>query len=259
MNQPNKIKALIVDDEQLARKMIRRLLDGHGEIEIIGECENGREAITAIETAQPDLVFLDIQMPEVDGFAVLESLTGKHLPHIVFVTAYDQYAIRAFEVHALDYLLKPFDRERFEQALERALAQIESEKDSHLNQRLLSLLGEHTGATNYLGRMIIKNDGRVFFLKTDEIFWIEAQGNYVLLYTERQKHFFREAISSLESKLDPHQFKRIGRSAIVNLDQVRELQVWSRGDYKVVLRNGAELKLSHRYRENLSKYLGGNL
>jgi len=254
-----KIKVLIVDDEQPARMMIRRLLDGRAEIEIVGECENGLEAVAAIESKQPNLVFLDVQMPEVDGFAVIESLTAKPLPHIVFVTAYDQYAVRAFEVNALDYLLKPFDRERFDQALERAVAQIESRKQDDLGERLLSLLDGHGEAANRLEHLIIKGDGRVFFLKTAEIFWIEAQGNYVLLHTDKQKHFFREPISSLEKKLDPRRFRRIGRGAIVNLEYVRELQTWSRGDYLVVLKNGAELKLSHRYRENLAKYLGGNL
>lgn len=254
-----KIKVLIVDDEQPARTMIRRLLDGRAEIEIVGECENGSEAVAAIEAKQPNLVFLDVQMPEVDGFAVIEKLAGKSLPHIVFVTAYDQYAVRAFETGALDYLLKPFDRERFDQALGRAVAQIEARNQDDLGERLLSLLDGRGDAANYLERLIIKANGRVFFLKTAEIFWIEAQGNYVLLHTDKQKHFFRASVSSLENKLDPRRFCRIGRSAIVNLEYIRELQTWSRGDYLVVLKNGAELKLSHRYRENLAKYLGGSL
>jgi two-component system LytT family response regulator len=259
MLETSKIKILIVDDERPARMMIRHLLGGRKEIEIAGECENGREAIAAIEAIKPDLVFLDVQMPEVDGFEVIKSLAGKMPPQIVFVTAYDQYAVRAFEVHALDYLLKPFDRERFEQALTRAVSQIESEKKGDFERRLFSLLKERESSAEYLERFIIKANGRVFFLKSDEIMWIEAEANYVALHAEKQTHLFREAISSLETKLDPRRFRRIGRSAIVNLDFVRELQVWSRGDYKVILKNGAELKLSHRYRDNLSKYLGGNL
>ncbi len=254
-----KIKVLIVDDEQPARTMIRRLLDNRAEIEIVGECENGLEAVAAVESKKPNLVFLDVQMPEVDGFAVIEKIAGKPLPHIVFVTAYDQYAVRAFEKGALDYLLKPFDRERFDRALTRAVAQIESRRQDDLGERLLALLDERNEAVSPLERLFIKGDGRVFFLKTDEIFWIEAQGNYVLLHADKQKHFLREPIGSLENKLDPRRFCRIGRGAIVNLEYVRELQTWSRGDYLVVLKNGEQLKLSHRYRENLAKSLGGNL
>ncbi len=254
-----KIKVLIVDDERPARSIIRRLLEGRPDVEVVGECENGLEAVAAIESKKPNLVFLDVQMPELDGFAVIESLSAKALPSIIFVTAYEQHAVRAFEIHALDYLLKPFDSERFEQALGRAIAQIENQQQGDLGGRLLSLLSARDGATNYLERLIIKSNGRVFFLNTAEIFWIEAQGNYVLLHTEEGKHSFREPISSLESKLEPRRFRRVGRSAIVNLEYVRELQTWSRGDYKIVLKNGAQLKLSHRFRENLTKHLGGNL
>jgi two-component system LytT family response regulator len=255
------IKVLIVDDERPARTMIRALLGGRDEIEIVGECENGQEAIGAIVSRQPDLIFLDVQMPETDGFEVIERLAGSEsLPHIVFVTAYDQYAVRAFEKGALDYLLKPFDRERFERALKRAVSQIQSRKQEDFGERLLSLLNERGGAADeYLERLIVKREGRVFFLKTADIFWIQAEGNYVLLHTERQKHYFREPISSLENKLDPRRFRRIGRGAIVNLEAVSELQQWSRGDYLVILKNGVELKLSHRYRENLSRHFGGNL
>lgn len=254
-----KIKVLIVDDERPSRLMIRRLLEDRANVEIVGECENGMEAIAAIESKELNLIFLDVQMPEIDGFAVIEKLSGKPLPHIVFVTAYDQYAVRAFEVNALDYLLKPFDRERFEQALERAVAEIENRKQDDLSERLLSLLNRRDGASSYLERLIIKANGRVFFLKTNEICWIEAQGNYVLLHSEREKHFFRETISNLELNLDQRRFCRIGRGAIVNLEYVRELQTWSHGDYKVVLKNGEQLKLSHRFRQNFSKHFGGNL
>jgi two-component system LytT family response regulator len=252
-----KIKALIVDDEPLARSMTRRMLDGHAKIELVGECESGEEAVAAIRTQKPDLVFLDVQMPGLDGFAVIEALASERLPQIIFITAYDQYAVRAFDVHALDYLLKPFDRERFEQALRRAVRRIETEQSGKLNERILSLLAERE--PRYLERFIIKAEGRVFFLKADEIEWIEAEGNYVTLHAGGKGHLFREAISSLETKLDPRKFQRIGRSAIVNLDSIRELQPWFRGDYKIILHDGAELKLSHRFRDNLNKYLGGSL
>lgn len=254
-----KIKALLVDDEPLARALVRRLLDGHPDVEIIGECENGAEAIAAITTRAPDLVFLDVQMPEQDGFAVIAALPVARLPHIIFVTAYDQYALRAFEVHALDYLLKPFDRARFAAALERAVQQIRNDQSGAATERILSLLEAKRGAAPYVERFAIKEDGRVFFLKTGEIAWIEAEGNYVILHVGKKRHLFREAISNLENRLDPHLFQRIGRSAIVNLDCVRELQSWSRGDYKVILHDGTELKLSHRYRDNLNQFLGGTL
>jgi two-component system LytT family response regulator len=252
-----KIKTLIVDDEPLARSMARRMLDSHANIELAGECESGEEAVAMIRTLKPDLVFLDVQMPGLDGFAVIEALASERLPQIIFITAYDQYAVRAFDVHALDYLLKPFDRERFEQALGRAVRQIESEQSGKLNDRILSMLAERE--PRYLERFIIKTEGRVFFLKADEIEWIEAEGNYVTLHAGGKGHLFREAISSLEARLDPRKFQRIGRSAIVNLDSVRELQPWFRGDYKIILHDGTELKLSHRFRDNLNKYLGGSL
>jgi two-component system, LytTR family, response regulator len=253
------LRVLIVDDEPLARRMVRRMLHDHHEVEIVGECESGLEAIASIRATRPDLVFLDVQMPELDGFAVIEALKSDSLPHIIFVTAYDQYAVRAFEVHALDYLLKPFDAERFAQALSRAIRQINGEKSGDLSERVLALLAENKEPSRYVERLIIKTDGRVFFLKTDEIEWIEAEGNYVALHVGKKRYLFREAISSLEKELDPRKFQRIQRSAIVNIDCIRELQPWFRGDYRVVLQDGTELKLSHRYKENLDKYLGGSL
>jgi two-component system, LytTR family, response regulator len=252
------IRALIVDDEPPGRMLVRKMLHDAPEVEIVGECENGYEAIEAVKSRCPDLMFLDVQMPEVDGFAVLEALEPDELPHVIFVTAYDKYALRAFEVHALDYLLKPFDRERFKEALERARRQIFSEGTS-LNRQLLALLAENKSQQQHLERLIIKTEGRVFFLKTDEVEWIEAQGNYVALHVRKKKYLFRESISSLVTRLDPRRFQRIGRSAIVNIDYIRELQPWFRGDYKVILQDGSELKLSHRYRENLHKHLGGTL
>lgn len=253
------ITALIVDDEPPARSLVRRLLASHREIVIAGECESGLEAVAAIRAHAPDLIFLDVQMPELDGFGVIEALTDERLPHIVFITAYDQYAVRAFEAQALDYLLKPFDRERFEQALHRALQHIRNEQSGDATERILAVLAEQQREARHAERFVIKEEGRVFFLKADEIEWIEAEGNYVILHAGKQRHLFREAISNLETRLDPRRFQRIGRSAIVNLDCIRELQPWFRGDYKVILRDGTELKLSHRYREHLNRYLSGSL
>jgi len=249
---------LIVDDEALGRTLVRRMLDAHQEVEIVGEATSGQEAIAAIETDAPDLVFLDVQMPETDGFAVLETMKGKQ-PAIIFVTAYDEFAVRAFEVNALDYLLKPYDRKRFEQAFERAVRQIQNQKNTSVGEQILSLLSETRIPAQFIERFIIKASGRIFFLKAEEVVWISSEGNYVLLHTAPKNHIFREAISNLEQKLNPHKFRRINRSAIVNLDFVRELQPWFRGDHKVILQNGTELKLSHRYRQNLNRNFGGSI
>ena len=258
MSENNKIRVLIVDDEALGRTLVRRMLDAHQEVEIVGEATSGQEAIAAIETDAPDLVFLDVQMPETDGFAVLETMKGKQ-PAIIFVTAYDEFAVRAFEVNALDYLLKPYDRKRFEQAFERAVRQIQNQKNTSVGEQILSLLSETRIPAQFIERFIIKASGRIFFLKAEEVVWISSEGNYVLLHTAPKNHIFREAISNLEQKLNPHKFRRINRSAIVNLDFVRELQPWFRGDHKVILQNGTELKLSHRYRQNLNRNFGGSI
>ena len=255
----SKLRVLIVDDEPLGRNMVRRMLAGHSDVEVIGECENGHDAITAIKTEAPDVVFLDVQMPEIDGFAVLEAFQPNELPLVIFVTAYDQYAVQAFEIHALDYILKPFDQDRFEQALSRVKHQIKSDKLSQSAERILALLADRRPSPNYIDRFIIKADGRVFFLKVDEVEWIQAEGNYVSLHVRKGKYLFRETISNLETQLEPRKFQRIQRSIIVNIDCIRELQPWSRGDYRVVLFDGTELKLSHRYRDNLDRYVGGSL
>jgi len=253
MKPAEKIRALIVDDEPLARTAIRNILKHHSEVEIAAECEGGAEAIAAVEALAPDLVFLDIQMPELDGFAVMEAIGRERMPRVIFVTAYDQYAVRAFEVHALDYLLKPFDLERFDEALDRAKRELQSPA---WTERVLALLQE-SRASDYLQRVIIRQQGRVFFVAAGEIDWIEAQGNYVNLHGLGKAYLFREAMGSLEAKLDPRKFRRIHRSAIVNIDSIRELRPCFHGDYDVVLHDGTELKLSYRFRGNFEKdFLG---
>ena len=253
MKPVDRIRALIVDDEPLARTAIRNMLRRHPEVEITGECDAGAAAIEAIESSIPDLVFLDIQMPEVDGFAVMEAIGRERMPRVIFVTAYDQYAVRAFEVHALDYLLKPFDRERFDEALHRAKQELQSPA---WTERMFALLQESRGG-EYLQRVIIRNQGRVFFLTAGEIDWLEAQGNYVNLHGGGKTYLFREALGNLEARLDPRKFRRIHRSAIVNIDSIHELRPCFHGDYDVVLRDGSELKLSHRFRGNFEKdFLG---
>jgi two-component system LytT family response regulator len=258
MTSMKTIRTLIVDDEPLARRRIRRMLARHPDVDVIGECVNGREAIAAIREQQPALVFLDVQMPEVDGFAVLAAIRAHEMPLIIFVTAYDQYALRAFEVYALDYLLKPFDRRRFDNAMQRAKSRLFNER-SEVSERALALLEELRAQQSHLERMVVKAGGRAFFLKTEEIDWIEAEGKYVRLHVGKEAYLVREAISQIEAQLDPKRFLRIHRSTIVNLDRVRELQPWFHNDYRVILRDGTELMLSRSCRKRLSELLGNAL
>ena len=257
-----KIRTLIVDDEPLARRNLRVLLDKDPQIEILDECRNGREAVKAINTRAPDLIFLDIQMPEMDGFDVLAHTGPEHIQAIIFVTAFDQYALKAFDVHALDYLLKPFDDERFAHALKRAKSQIETREINRLSKRLLALLEERESARqdsiqqqSYLTRLMIKVSGRVVLLKVDEIDFIEADGNYAKLHVGRKAHLLREKMHDLEGRLDPAKFVRIHRSIIVNLDRIKEMQPHFNGDYIVVLEDGRQLRLSRSRRENLEAKL----
>ncbi len=244
-----KIRTLIVDDEPLARERVKRLLRDESGIEIIGECGNGKDAVRMIGEFGPDLVFLDIQMPEKNGFEVIKALNANRLPVIVFVTAFDQYAIQAFDVHALDYLLKPFNRERFHKAVGRARKQIESTLRGELDERLVSLIENIGQEKKYLDRLMVKSVGRVYFLKTDEIDWIEAAGNYLKLHVGRESHMIRETMNAIEAKLDPSEFVRIHRSTVVNIDRIKELHPMFSGDYTAVLRDGTQLALSRNYRE----------
>lgn len=260
MSSEKKVKVLIVDDESLGRKMVRKMLEFRTDVEIVGECQNGQEAFIQTKESNPDLVFLDVQMPEVDGFGFLKLIAEEtQQPAVIFVTAYDEYAIRAFEVNASDYLLKPYNQERFEQAFERGIQQIQNLNTDNINEQLREFLSENKPAEQFVERFIIKNSGRVFFLKADNIYWIEAEGNYVKMHTIDESYIFREAISKLETTLNPQKFQRIGRSTIVNMDFIKELEVWFRGNYKVILKDGTELKLSSHYRQNLNKYLAGSL
>jgi len=254
------IRVLVVDDEPLAREKIRGMAADDPDIRIVGECSNGAEAIEAIQAIQPDLLLLDVQMPEVGGFAVLEALRDESsLPPVIFITAYDHYAVRAFEVHALDYLLKPFDRERFRAAMERAKKQIRRDPDNGIDARILALLEQIKEPQRYSERLVVKTGGRVFFLNTDEIDWIEAEGNYVSIHTNKKAYLLRETISSLEAQLDPKDFVRIHRSAIANINRIKELQPWSHGEYHVILQDGTQLTLSRSYREKLQAALGNSL
>lgn len=253
---PARIPVLIVDDEPLARERLRMLLKAEDWLEVVGECPDGASAVAAIQKLQPALVFLDVQMPGATGFEVIDAIGADRMPFVIFVTAYDHYALRAFDVHALDYLLKPFDRERFQQALVRARQQLERRSQGDLERRLLQLVEDLRPAHQRPERFVIKAAGRVFFVRADEIDWIEAAGNYVKLHVGAQAHLFRETMNALESQLDPDTFFRVHRSHIVNIERVRELQPWFNGEYVVFLRDGTRLTLSRGYREKLQDRMG---
>jgi two-component system LytT family response regulator len=253
------IRVLVVDDEPLAREKIRGMAADDAELRVVGECSNGAEAIDAVQTLRPDLILLDVQMPEVGGFAVLEALKDEGLPPVIFITAYDHYAVRAFEFHALDYLLKPFDRERFRAAIDRAKRQIRRENGGALDARILALLEQMREQPRYTERLVVKTGGRVFFLNADEIDWVEAEGNYVSIHAGKKSYLLRETISGIEGQLDPRHFVRIHRSAVVNINRIKELQPWSHGEYHVILHDGTQLTLSRSYRDNLQSALGNSL
>lgn len=259
MKHPEKIGALIVDDEPLARSRIRKMLSHDAGIELIGECANGHDAIQMIEAQKPQIVFLDVQMPEISGFDVIEALDTEVMPLVIFVTAHDKYALRALEIHAFDYLLKPFDKKRFEKTLEQAKQRIQTENKGEMNHRTLALLEELRLRTSYLERLIIKTGGRVFFIKADDIDWLEAEGKYVRLHTGKETHLLREAIGSLESHLDPKKFLRIHRSTIVNIERIQELESWFHNEYRVILRDGTKLMMSRSCRKRLGELLGTEL
>ena len=259
MTNASRIRALVVDDEPLARDMIREMLENDSEVEIVAECTNGREAVDAIKSLKPDLVFLDIQMPELGGFEVLESFDRDSTPYVIFVTAYDQYAVRAFEVHAFDYLLKPFDHERFDAAWHRVKEQIKLDQGGERDRHILALLEELKSGPRHLERLVIKNGGRVFFLNVDDVHCIESEGNYVRVFDNQKGYLLRETISSLEEQLDPRQFRRIHRSAIVKIDKIKEMQPWFHGEYRIIMENGKQLALSRNYRANLQEAVGNGL
>jgi two-component system LytT family response regulator len=241
------MRVLVVDDEAAARRKVLRFLREHNDVEIAGECANGLEAVDRIRNEQPDVVFLDIQMPEMDGFEVVEALAaGDYVPAIIFATAHDEFAVRAFEVNAVDYLLKPFDRERFDRALERARKSAGVSNVAE-QDRLLSLLDAIRPPGQYLRRLLVPTENRSLFLNVAEIFRFEAERNNVVIYSRRGTFAIRTTLESLEQKLDPQQFARLHRSHVVNLDAIKEIHPWFHGDYKVVLHDGTELMWSRRY------------
>jgi two-component system LytT family response regulator len=246
-----KIRTLIVDDEALARDRLRQLLEAEAGIEIIGECADGREAVAAIRGASPDLVFLDVQMPELDGFGVLEALASQPMPLIVFVTAYDKFALRAFEVHAVDYLLKPFDRQRFQAALQHAMAQASNKPAGFHAQSQAAVLTQLRPQAKPPDRLAVKTGDHLLWLSFDDIDWIESADNYVELHVGPASHLLRQTLNALEERLPPEKFVRVSRSAMVNPQRIKELRRKLYGGYEIRLINGATLSLSRRYRHKL--------
>jgi len=247
-----KLTALIVDDEPLARERLRTLLATEPDLEVIGECVNGREAVAAVKKQRPDLLFLDIQMPELDGFQTLAQLASP-LPAVIFVTAFDEHAVKAFEVHALDYLLKPFKPARLRAAIARAREQLGAKKSGgdDTSRRLLELLEERAAATKaeYLVRIAVRDRDKVHFVKTASVDWIEASGNYLVLHVGKENHVLRETLTSLEGQLSPKEFFRINRSALVNVDRVRHVEPAFNDEHIVVLADGTKLTLTRGLRE----------
>jgi two-component system, LytTR family, response regulator len=251
------LTALIVDDEPLARTGLRLLLAEDPDVAEIHEARDGREAVAALRETRPDLVFLDVQMPEMDGFAVVREVGAEHMPAVVFVTAHDRYAIQAFEVNALDYLLKPVTRERFAQALARAKARLRTEPAGEASRQILSLLETLASPRRTLKRLAVRSGGKTSFVDLDDVDWIEAAENYVRLHAGRTSHLVQVAMNTLEKSLDAEAFLRIHRSIIVNLGRIQELEPAAHGEYVVTLTNGVRVRSGRTYHEQL-KALASN-
>jgi two-component system, LytTR family, response regulator len=268
-----KIRALIVDDESLAREALLVMLGDDPEIEVIAECRNGKEAVRAIREQSPEVVFLDIQMPEMDGFQVIEEVGAMQMPVTIFVTAYDKHALRAFEAQALDYLLKPFDHDRFNTALQRAKTFVRQQKLGEISESLFAVLQNMKVKTGELpletdtikadkathkepiDRVVIKSGGHIYFLKIEEIDWVEGAGDYLTLHSGSQSHLIRETMGNFHAKLDAQKFLRIHRSTIVNIERIKDIQPLSKGEYIITLTNGKRLKSSRGYHHELQRLL----
>ena len=249
------VRALIVDDEPLAREGIRQMLAKYSGIDIVGEAKDGVHATELIQSTKPDVVFLDIQMPGLDGFGVVREIGPEKMPVVVFVTAFDEFALQAFEIHAIDYLLKPIDPERFKEAVGHALSQIALRDTTSVNQKLLNLLQGIAPARQYLQRVAIKSSGKVAFVNTQDVDWIQANGDYIWIYSKGKKNLVREKIGELHQKLDPQHFARIHRSTIVNVNRIKDLEPLFYGDYAVNLNDGTKLTLSRSYRNKVFSLL----
>jgi two-component system, LytTR family, response regulator len=249
------VRTVVADDESLARQKLLILLDSEPQVKVVAECQDGRQTVTAIRSLRPDMLLLDIQMPDLDGFQVLSQISLEEMPVVIFTSAYDQYAIRAFEANALDYLLKPFDQERLHHALEKARSELRKAHDREITHRILNLLSQvRSVALPTLepdSRLVIKANGRVVFLDLDSIEWVEAAANYVRLNVGKESYLFRETISRISERLNASHFVRIHRSTIVNVRKIKELIPVNSGEYVVVLKSGRELSCSRGYRAAL--------
>src|SRR5580693_6598174 len=256
------VRTVIADDERLARQKLLILLESEPQVKVVAECQDGRQAVSAIRSLRPDLLLLDIQMPDRDGFQVLSEISSEEMPVVIFTSAYDQYAIRAFEAHALDYLLKPFDQGRLHQAIERARFELRQSKDREITHRILDLLSrvksDKQPVPESEGRLVIKTKGRIVFLNLEEIDWVEAAANYVRLNSGKESYLFRETISRTSERLNPNHFIRIHRSVIVNVRKIKELIPVNSGEYIVVLKSGKELSCSRGYRALLQRVIERN-
>ncbi|HEV2131219.1 MAG TPA: LytTR family DNA-binding domain-containing protein [Longimicrobiaceae bacterium] len=249
------LRTLIVDDEPLARQRIRDLLRDQPDIEVIGECADGEEAVLRIEEDRPELVFLDIQMPEMDGFEVMEAVGSEQMPTVIFVTAFDEFALRAFEAHAIDYLLKPFYRPRFQAALERARAQVAHRRGQRVDERIRALVDELPSRPKFPARLVVRVGQKIHFVRTDEVDWIDAEGNYVRLHVGKRSYLLRETMTRLEERLNPRRFVRIHRSTIVNVERIKEIESMFKGNYVVILQDGTKLTSTSGYRSRLNELI----
>ena len=249
------IRTVVADDQPMARERLTALLAQQPDVDVVATCASGAEAVSAIKAHRPDLVFLDMQMPELDGFGVIDAVGVDRMPPVVFVTAYDAFALRAFEVHALDYLLKPFGRDRFEQALDRARRHLERQRAGELATRLMALVEDVRPAGGRPDRLMVRSGARVVFVDADQIEWVEAEGNYVRLHAGSESHLVRDTMQSMERRLGPARFARIHRSRIVNLSRVRELRLVANGEYEAVLHAGVRLGVGRLYRDALQERL----
>jgi two-component system, LytTR family, response regulator len=251
-----KIRTLIVDDEPLARLRVRELLAKEADVEIVGEAQDGPTAVSLVRELTPDLLFLDVQMPELDGFGVLEQIGPRSVPALVFVTAYDRFALRAFEAHALDYLLKPYDDQRFAGALQRVRERLRYRDAGELERRVRDLLSDVRGGASHLERLAVQSGSRSVLVPVDTIDWIEAEGKYVRLHVGERSYLLRDSMRRLESALDPARFLRIRRSIIVNVERIREIEAFFGGRYILFLRNGTQLESGRAYRSVIQRLLG---
>ena len=250
------IRVLVVDDEPLAREGLRLHLDAYDDVRVVGEASDGEEAVRRIQELSPDAVLLDVQMPGLDGFGVVDTVGAERMPPVVFVTAYDEFALRAFEAHALDYVMKPVDPDRLARAFERVRERVQHRHAADEEQRVLGLLESLRGEGRYLERVAVRSGERIVLLRADEIDYIEAAGNYARIHGNKSEYLLRETMTGLEARLDPREFIRIHRSTIVRTDRIRELEPLFQGDYLVILSDGTRLTSSRSYREGLQQLMG---